>query len=129
MAKQYEIREGRTDIHEVTEANRGLAHPVYDLRSRHSGSGNTSYERYIEAKGTSGSGAFVLQPTTLHQIFAGPHKDRMFIYVTTGALSSPRIHIIKGDELTQEGVIEIGGIRLQVEGVQVSESINYENLF
>ena len=53
----------------------------------------------------------------------------MFIYVTTGALSSPRIHIIKGDELTQKVVIEIGEIRLQVEGVQVSESINYENLF
>ena len=126
MAKQYEVRAGRTDIYEVTEADRGLAHPGYDLWSQRRGS---SDERYIEAKGTSGRGEFVLQPTTLHQIFAGPHKDRMFIYVTTGALSSPRIHIIKGDELTQKVVIEIGEIRLQVEGVQVSESINYENLF
>jgi hypothetical protein len=129
MAKQYEVKEERTDIHEVTEADRGRAHPGYDLRSRRRGSGNTSYERYIEAKGTSGSGTFVLQPTTLHQIFAGPNKDRMFIYVTTSALSSPRIHIIKGDALTREDVIEIAEIRLQVEGVPVSESINYENLF
>ena len=53
----------------------------------------------------------------------------MFIYVTTGALTSPRLHIIKGDELTREGVVEIGEIRLQVEGVPVSESINYEDLF
>jgi hypothetical protein len=61
-------------------------------------------------------------------MFTGANKERLFIYVTTKALSSPRLHIIKADQLTQEVIMKVGEIRLEVQDVPVSETINSENL-
>lgn len=97
VARWYEEREGRKDIHEVTEAEAGVSVSGYDLRARTAEGGQT---RFVEAKGTRGDGEFVLRPTTRKQMLLEEKRDRFYVYVTTGALSAPRLHILGPEQLT-----------------------------
>ena len=125
MARRYEKKHGRTEIHEVSEAERGVKDPGYDLHSRTAAG---SDERYIEAKATRGQGDFTLRPTTLREMFVGPNKDRFYIYVTAQALTSPRLHVIKAGEMNEEVLLRVGEIRLDVQHVPVTETVDFEVL-
>jgi len=127
LAKYYETKSGRGEIHEVTEAERGVDDLGYDLKTRQEGQPTGTYERFIEAKGTRGSGNFELKPGSLKQIF-GAGQEQFFIYVTTEALSSPRLNIIKAVELSPELLFGVGDLQLQLEKMPVSESISLENI-
>lgn len=127
MARQYEVKAGRSQIHEVTEAERGVSDPGYDLKTERI---DGSDLRYIEAKATRGPGVFTLRPTTLREMLIGLNKERFFIYVTTNALSSPRLNIIKGDELTREILFEVGEVQLDIRkpAVPITEAIDFDVL-
>ena len=125
MARRYENSHNRTKIHEVSEAERGVKDPGYDL---HCKAPDDSDERYIEAKGTRGQGEFTLRPTTLREMFVGSNRAKFYLYVTALALTTPRLHVIWAEEVTQEALLEVGEINPDVRGVPVAETINYELL-
>ncbi len=122
MARRYEKKHQREIVKEVTESERGVSDPGYDLVSKGQGE-----ERFIEAKGTRGSGDFTLRPTTLREMFTGTNRGQFFVYVTSDALAKPRLHIIKADQLTPEMMFS-GEIQLDIGKVPVAEEVNYEVL-
>ena len=126
MARQHEEKDGRKDIDEVKESEKGITKKGYDLRSRKQG---TDEERYIEAKGTRGAGDFDLRPTTVEQMLVGDNKDRFFVYVTTQALSTPKLNIIEAKSLAGDVLLKVGDIRLTVEKVKVSKVVDANVLF
>lgn len=126
MARKYEEKHNRRDIHEVTESERGITDPGYDLHSNKQG---TDEERYIESKGTRGAGDFDLRPTTVQQMLVGDNKGRFFVYVTTQALSKPCLNIIQAKSLAGDVLLKVGDIGLSVDKIKVSEVININVLF
>lgn len=126
MAWRYEEKHGRKNIHEVTESEKGMIDPGYDLHSKGEDSGD---ERYIEVKGTRGTGDFDLRPTTVQQMLVGPNKHRFFVYVTSQALSNPYLNIIEAKSLAGEVLLNVGNIHLSLDKVKVSEVADANVLF
>lgn len=127
MAKRYEIAQGRGVIAEVTESEKGVLKSGYDLLSSRTAGDD---ERLIEAKGTKGPGEFTLLRSSIHQILRGERRDRFFVYVTSSALTSPRLHVIRGSELTEDVLLEIGSVKLSLSNLQgkVSEERTFDQI-
>ena len=112
-------------LHEVTESQRGGIGAGYDLYSER---GDDS-KRYIEVKGTKGPEEFELKPPTLKRVFSEITREHFFIYVVTQALSNPKLNIIRAPDLSPDILLNVGGLRLKLRDVTISEVVGTEALF